>query len=149
MGHEARLDGHTSRPDIGQEYRPASRQGVVALEEQGFRSLAASLNRVSTISQNPDFVARNEELPRIASRGGLRLREREPGQVPHVLASDAEIRIHAGGFHSGAKSSQPLRAGRAISGLPTSAIVTARWSAEINRLGEACSIHFAYFLMFA
>ena len=125
------------RPDRRQQLRPARRQVVVGLDEPRLRRLAARLDRVARVGEDHDLVGADEELAGVAGDLLLAVAEREPGQVAHVLAPDAEVGVDAGLREPRPQAAEAGRAGGPVGLGPARAVGRGRRRGEVGRRGQA------------
>jgi len=153
VGHEPGLDTDTLRPDRGDQLGPAGRQVVVCLEEARLGRFAPDLDRIARIGEDDDFVRGDEEPPGVARDLLFAVTEREPGQIAHVFAPDAEVGADPGVGEPSRETGQACRSGGPVRFEPAGQVrrrgccgeVGREWKPTRCRLGHGLR----YLLMFA
>ena len=119
VGDKARLDRDPARTNRSEQCRPARRQVVIGLELAGVGRLTASLDGVARIRQQRDLVPADQELAGIAGNLLFAFGQREPGQVAHVLGTDAEVAVDPGTTETCPQPCETERPGRSVGLGPT------------------------------
>ena len=132
---EPRLDRDPASTDRRGEVRPSLRQVAVGLDEPCLGRLAAGLDRVARIGQHDDLVPTDQELARRAGNLLLAVAEREPGQVAHVLGSNAEVGVDPGFLEPRPQAAETGRAGGAVGLDPVGPSSRVRWRGEVLGAG--------------
>ena len=126
------------RPAVprAQAQSSGQRSGEIAVGalDAGVRGLPLGLDRVARVGEDDHRVAAHEALARVASDLLLPIAQREPGEVPHVLATDTEVGVDAGVGEAAAQSLQASRPGGSVRFVPPGQVRRRRARAEVARL---------------
>ena len=147
--HQAGLDRDPARTDRVEQIRPSRRQVVVCLELAGLRRLPARLDRVARVGQHRDLVPADQELAGVAGDLLFAIGQRETGQVAHVLATDAEVRVDSGAVEPCPQPRETSWSSRPVRRVPRGEACR-RWrSGEVRRVRPMRQLMYPYFFRLA